>query len=79
MKTDLQLRVERLSEIHRICELEGEEHRVTRSQLDSLSNLGIEVTHRLVVRARNDLIEYWRQRAESAEMFISGETQRSTN
>lgn len=73
MVTDLQKRTEQLAAILRVCGLEGEEHRVLRQQLDSFSNLQIEVAHRLVMRADNGLAQYWQNRCESAERFITGE------
>lgn len=75
VKTEWQLRCEQVEDIIRVCGLEGDETRCIRAQLDSLTNLGIQVTHRLVMRADNGLASYWRQRAESAEMWITGETQ----
>ena len=73
MKTELQLRNERLAEIKSLCVLEDmDEHRVLLAQIESLSNLGIEVVHTLVRRVNCDLANYWRERADSAEAFIQG-------
>lgn len=73
IKTDLMIRQERIKEIYDLCVLDSDEHRVLRQQLDSLPNLGIEVVHTLVHRVNMDVAQYWRQRAESAEAWISGE------
>lgn len=73
MRTDLDERKDGIADIIRICGLDGDEHRVSRAQLESLTNLGIQLTRRLVMRADNGLAQYWRERAESAEAFIRNE------
>ncbi len=67
-ETALQKRERLMAEIVRACGLDNE--RVLRQQLDSFSELQIEVTHRLIMRAENGLATYWRKRAEQAEQVV---------
>lgn len=72
-ETPFKKRERQLIEIIKLCGLENE--RVLRQQLESFSELQIEVTHRLIMRADNGLSSYWRKRAESAEHCVAGFSQ----
>ena len=48
--TDLQLREQRIREVIDFAGINGDEFLTLRQQLDSLTNLGIEVAHTLVTR-----------------------------
>ena len=69
-ETPFQKRQRQIQEIKDICGLEQE--RVLSQQLESFTELGIDVAHRLIMRADNGLSSYWRIRAERAEECVAG-------
>lgn len=68
IETPHQKRLRQIESIIELCGLENE--RVLRQQLESFSELQIDVTHRLIMRAENGLSQYWRKRAEDAEQVV---------
>lgn len=72
MKTEWQLRDERVAQIVELCVLDKDEDRVLLSKIDTLSAVGVEVAYTLLHRVNRDLATYWKERAESAEAFIQG-------